>query len=114
MAITGIHALLYTSEPEALRQVLADVFGWSHVDAGDGWLIFRLPPAEMAVHPAEAPAQQLTLMCDDLEATIDQLRGAGVVVSDDLHTEDWGVFTMVDLPGQVQMMLYEPRHQTAI
>ncbi len=114
MAVTGVHALLYTTEPEALRRVLADALGWSHVDAGDGWLIFRLPPAEVAVHPSETPAQQLTLMCDDLVSTVDELRAAGVVVSDEVHTEEWGVFTMVELPGHLQMMLYEPQHPTAI
>lgn len=114
MAITGVHMLLYSAEPDALRRVLADVFGWGHVDAGDGWLIFRLPPGEIAVHPAEAPAQQLTLMCDDLSATIDDLRAAGIAVSRELHTEEWGVFTMVELPGEVHVMLYEPRHPTAI
>lgn len=66
MAVTGAHVLLYSSEPEALRAVFKDVLGWDHVDAGDGWLIFGLPPAEIAVHPAESPSHELTLMCDDL------------------------------------------------
>ena len=70
MPITGTHALLYTSEPEALRACLRDVFGWSHVDVHDGWLIFALPPAELGVHPAEAPAHELTFMCDDITATL--------------------------------------------
>src|SRR5205807_6854010 len=62
MAITGAHVLLYTSQPEELRAVLRDVFGWEHVDARDGWLIFALPPAELGVHPAESPSHELTLM----------------------------------------------------
>ena len=72
MAITGAHVLLYTSEPEKLRAMLRDVFNWRHVDAGEGWLIFRLPPAELGVHPAEGPTyeggmrHQFTLMCDDI------------------------------------------------
>ena len=75
MAITGAHALFYTSEPEALRAMLRDVFGWKHVDAGDGWLIFKLPPAELGVHPAEGPTfdggvrHQMSFMCDDINAT---------------------------------------------
>lgn len=70
MAIHGVHTLLYSSEPEALREVLRDVFGFESVDAGDGWLIFRLPPAELGVHPAEGPTykggarHQITFMCD--------------------------------------------------
>ena len=58
MAITGAHVLLYTSEPDKLRDVLRDVFGWDHVDAGGGWLIFKLPPAEVGVHPADAPVRR--------------------------------------------------------
>ncbi len=83
MAITGVHALIYTSEPEALRAVLKDILGWPHVDAGDGWLIFRLPPAELGIHPAEGPTydsgvrHQLTLMCDDLRTTVKELQGRG-------------------------------------
>src|SRR5712671_336624 len=73
MAVTGAHALLYTSQPEELRAVLRDVFGWSHVDAGGGWLIFALPPAELAVHPGEAPAHQFSLMCDDVGQTMQEL-----------------------------------------
>ena len=80
MAIIGTHALLYTSDPNALRAMLRDAFGFRHVDAGEGWLIFALPPAELGVHPAEDPTyesgvrHQLTLMCDDIHATIrDQL-----------------------------------------
>ena len=86
MAITGAHMLLYTSEPEALRAMLRDVFGWKHVDAGDGWLIFALPPAELGVHPAEGPTyesgvrHQLTLMCDDIRATSRQLAAKGIEV----------------------------------
>ena len=76
MSITGMHALLYTSEPEELRAVLRDVFEWPHVDAHDGWLIFRLPPSEVAVHPADAPSHQLSLMCDDLESTHGRSCGA--------------------------------------
>lgn len=86
MAINGVHVLLYTSEPVALRAMLRDVFGWRHVDAGEGWLIFALPPAELGVHPAEGPTHesgvrhQLTLMCDDIKATIVELRAKGVDV----------------------------------
>jgi predicted enzyme related to lactoylglutathione lyase len=120
MAIIGVHALLYTSEPEALRGVCRDVFGWRYVDDGDGWLIFALPPAELGVHPAEGPTyesgarHQLSLMCDDLDATIAELQGKGVEVRGEPEDEGWGVTTTVVLPGGVDVMLYEPRHRTAV
>jgi hypothetical protein len=120
MAIVGVHALLYSSEPETLRAVLRDVFGWPHVDAGDGWLIFALPPAELGVHPAEGPTHasgvrhQLTLMCDDIGATVEQLRAKGIEARGEPVDEGWGVTTMLELPGGVEVMLYEPRHPTAI
>jgi hypothetical protein len=120
MAIIGAHVLLYTSEPEALRDILRDAFSLKHVDAGDGWLIFRLPPAELAVHPGEGPTfeggvrHQLTLMCDDINATIKELHGKGVEVRGDPEDEGWGITTTLVLPGGVDVMLYEPRHPTAI
>jgi hypothetical protein len=120
MAITGVHALLYTSEPEAVRAVLRDVFGWRHVDDGGGWLIFALPPAELGVHPAEGPTHeagtrhQLSLMCDDITSTIDELRAKGVVVRGEPENEGWGITTTIVLPGDLEVMLYQPLHTTAI
>jgi predicted enzyme related to lactoylglutathione lyase len=120
MAITGVHALLYTSEPDAVRAIFRDVFGWKHVDARDGWLIFALPPAELGVHPAEGPADetgalhQLTFMCDDIVATSRDLRSKGINVRGDPEDQGWGITVMLGLPGGLEVMLYEPRHPTAI
>jgi len=120
MAIHGAHMLLYTSEPEALRAMLRDVFGWRYVDAGEGWLIFALPPAELGVHPAEGPTyeagvrHQITFMCDDIGATIAELRAKGVVIKGEPQDEGFGVTVMLGLPGGVEVMLYEPRHAMAI
>jgi hypothetical protein len=120
MAIIGAHVLLYTPEPEALRSTLRDVFGWKHVDAGGGWLIFALPPAELGVHPAEGPTDdsgarhQFTLMCDDIGATVRELRAKGIGVQGDPTDEGFGVTVMLNLPGGVEVMLYEPRHPVAI
>jgi hypothetical protein len=120
MAITGVHALLYPAEPEAVRDIFRDVFGFSNVDIGDGWLIFALPPTELGVHPAEGPTfesgvrHQLTLMCDDIATAITDLRGKGVAVRGDPVDEGWGITTTLALPGGVDVMLYEPRHPTAI
>ncbi len=119
MGIVGAHVLLYTSEPEALRATLRDVFGWKHVDAGEGWLIFALPPAELGVHPAEGPTwesgvrHQLTFMCDDIDATVRELRAKGVAVKGEPEDEGWGITAMLGLPGEVEVLLYEPRHPVA-
>jgi hypothetical protein len=120
MAIVGAHMLLYTSEPEALRAMLRDVFGLSHVDAGEGWLIFALPPSELGVHPAEGPTfdggtrHQVSFMCNDIRATAADLRAKGVDVTGDPVDEGWGVTVMLRLPGGCNVMLYEPRHPVAI
>lgn len=120
MAIIGAHVLLYTSEPQAVRAIFRDVFGWQHVDDGDGWLIFALPPAELGVHPAEGPTfesgirYQLTFMCDDISATVEDLRHQGVEVRGEPEDEGFGITIMLALPGGVDVMLYEPRHRTAI
>jgi hypothetical protein len=118
MAITGVHGLFYTSEPEALREVLRDVFGWRHVEAHPGWLIFALPPAELGVHPmmsrGEAPHHEISLMCDDLASTVADLQARGVEVRGEPQDQGFGITTVVVLPGGVEVMLYEPRHPTAI
>ena len=120
MAITGAHVLLYSSEAEKLRALLRDVFGWKHVDAGDGWLIFALPPAELGVHPADGPTydsgvrHQFSLMCDDIHATIRELRSKGIEAAGEPEDEGYGITVMLNLPGGVEVMLYEPRHKTAI
>jgi hypothetical protein len=120
MAITGMHALLYTSEPEAVRAILRDVFGFRHVDAGEGWLIFALPPSELGVHPGEGPTfdagvrHQISFMCDDITATIADLRARGVEVRGEPHDEGYGITAVIVLPGGCDVMLYEPRHPTAI
>ena len=114
MAITGAHGLVYTSEPEAVRALFRDVFGWKHVDAGDGWLIFKLPPAELGVHPAESGAQELTLMCDDIAATVAELRTRGIEFRGEPEDKGFGIGVTMLLPGGAQLLLYEPRHATAI
>ena len=118
MAIIGAHVLLYSSEAETLRATLRDVFGWRHVDAGEGWLIFALPPAELGVHPTEGPTERgrhlFSLICDDIAATIRELRAKGIEVQGEPSDEGFGVTVMLTLPGGVEVMLYEPRHPMAI
>lgn len=117
MAIIGTHTLIYTSEPDACRAVLRDVFGFDHIDDGGGWLIFRMPPAEMGVHPAETPADtshQISFMCDDLDETMAELSGQGIEFTEAPHDEGYGIVTHMELPGGVRVQLYQPRHTLAI
>ena len=119
MAINGLHGLLYTSEPEKLRALLRDAFGFTSVDAGGGWLIFAMPPAELGVHPDEGPTfasgvrHQMAFMCDNIGQTIAELRGKGVTVVGEPKDEGYGITTMLHLPGGCEVMLYEPRHPIA-
>jgi catechol 2,3-dioxygenase-like lactoylglutathione lyase family enzyme len=107
--ISGAHAILYSSDAEADRAFIRDVLGLASVDAGHGWLIFALPPAELAVHPADAARQELYLMCDDLQATVAELEAKGVEVKPP-SDQRWGLVTSLRLPGGGELGLYEPRH----
>jgi catechol 2,3-dioxygenase-like lactoylglutathione lyase family enzyme len=115
VTIKGAHVLLYTPEAEQLRATLRDVFGWRHVDAGDGWLIFALPPAEVGVHPADdSTHHELSLICDDIEATVAELRSKGIEFRGGPKDMGFGIGLTMLLPGGVEVLLYEPRHPTAI
>jgi predicted enzyme related to lactoylglutathione lyase len=113
--IIGSHFILYSRDPEADRAFFADVLGQSHVDAGGGWLIFKLPPAEVAVHPSDGSiGNELYFMCDDLEATMSELQTKGVDFTHDVSEERWGRVTRFRLPGGGEVGMYEPRHALAI
>jgi glyoxalase/bleomycin resistance protein/dioxygenase superfamily protein len=115
LAVTGAHVLLYTPEAEALRAMLRDVFGWDRVDAGDGWMIFALPPAELGVHPSDGPTQhELSLICDDVHATVAELQAKGVEFRGTPEDKGFGIGVTMLLPGGVDVLLYEPRHPTAV
>ncbi|HEX4654140.1 MAG TPA: VOC family protein [Mycobacteriales bacterium] len=109
--IDGSHVILFSRDPEADRSFFADVLGLSHVDAGGGWLIFALPPAEAAIHPTEGPpSHELYFVCDDVEATTDELRAKGVEFTVPISEERWGRLTKFRLPGGGEVGMYEPRH----
>jgi catechol 2,3-dioxygenase-like lactoylglutathione lyase family enzyme len=111
--ITGAHAVMFTHDADALRAFLGDTLGLRSVDAGGGWLIFALPPAELAAHPAaEGGRHELYLMCDDVNATVDELKGRGVEFAAPVTDEGFGLMTAMRLPGGGQLGLYEPRHPT--
>jgi catechol 2,3-dioxygenase-like lactoylglutathione lyase family enzyme len=111
--IFGAHVILYSSDAEADRTFLTEVLGLDSVDAGHGWLIFALPPAEAAVHPAEAPATQLYFMCDDLAAEMRSLKDRGVTCSE-VEEARWGSITNIRLPSGAEVGLYQPKHPMAI
>jgi catechol 2,3-dioxygenase-like lactoylglutathione lyase family enzyme len=112
--INGAHVILYSRDAEADRAFLRDVLEYRHVDAGDGWLIFKLPPAEVAVHPADGrESHELYLMCDDVEATVKELTAKGVECTQPVTDEGWGLLTRLRLPGGGEIGMYEPRHERA-
>jgi predicted enzyme related to lactoylglutathione lyase len=109
--ITGVHAIVFSQEAEQVRAFLKDVLGLSSVDAGGGWLIFALPPAELAVHPADGDGRhELYLMCDDIHATLAELRGKGVEVARDVTDQGWGLLAAIRLPDGSEFPIYQPRH----
>jgi hypothetical protein len=116
MAITGVHVVLYAHEAEADRAWLTDVLRLDSVDAGGGWRIFALPPAELAVHPASGVGGDvgLYLMCDDIERTTRQLRDEGVTFDGPVADQPWGRVTKIVLPSGGRLGLYEPRHASPL
>jgi catechol 2,3-dioxygenase-like lactoylglutathione lyase family enzyme len=108
--INGAHVIIYSQDAEADRQFFRDVLGFSHVDAGHGWLIFALPPAEVAVHPAEVgAAHELFLMCDDIHAEIAKL-DAKQIPHTGIDEQRWGSIIRLTLPGRSQLGVYQPKH----
>jgi len=109
--ITGVHAVVFSREAEQVRAFLKDVLGLSSIDAGGGWLIFALPPAELAVHPADGDGRhELYLMCDDIHATLAELRRKGVEVARDVTDQSWGLLAAIRLPDGSEFPIYQPRH----
>lgn len=117
--ISGFHSILYSDDPEATRAFLRDVLRWPHTDAGEGWLIFRTPPSEVGVHPttgpegqqwATVPRHEVSLMCDDIGATVAELRSRGAEVGDEVVDQGYGLVTTVAIPGAGTVHLFEPRY----
>jgi catechol 2,3-dioxygenase-like lactoylglutathione lyase family enzyme len=116
--ITGTHALIYPEDAEATRAFFRDVLDRPCVDAGGGWLIFNLPPAELGIHPTGADemptgTHRVSLMCDDIEQTMADLEAKGVRFTGPVSDEGFGLVTSMVIPGGVEMMLYQPRHPVA-
>jgi hypothetical protein len=112
--IFGAHVIVYSKDPEADRVFLREILGFKSIDAGHGWLIFALPPAEAAVHPSDGNiGHELYLMCDDLKAEIASLQAKGANCSS-VQEARWGSITKIRLPGGSDLGLYQPKHPTAL
>ena len=111
--ISGVHAIIFTRDADAVRAFLQDVLEFPSVDAGHGWPIFSLPPAELTAHPTDdAGHHELYLMCDDIEAAIIELERKGVEVSRPISEERWGRITAIRMPDGNELRLYQPKHPT--
>jgi catechol 2,3-dioxygenase-like lactoylglutathione lyase family enzyme len=126
--ITGVHALVYADDAEAARTFFRDVLEFPYVDAHGGWLIFRTGPSELGVHPTSAgaggeggegadwhtgPHHEITLMCDDIRATVAGLEARGAEFTQEIKEQGFGLTAMLKVPGAGDVMLYEPRHPVA-
>jgi catechol 2,3-dioxygenase-like lactoylglutathione lyase family enzyme len=122
--IFGTHVLIYTTDPEADRAFFRDVLDFRSVDIGHGWIIFKLPPSELALHPGDGqfaqrhaghmmPGALVYLMCDDLQATMAALAKKNVVCTE-VETENWGIRTTLKMPSGGEIGLYQPKHPTAL
>jgi catechol 2,3-dioxygenase-like lactoylglutathione lyase family enzyme len=113
--VNGSHVIFHAQDADKVRGFFKNVLQLGSVDAGHGWLIFALPPAEFAVHPAEdTPHYELYLMCDDIHATMKYMKAKGVEFEHPVKEQRWGLVTAIKLPGGGEMGLYEPRHPTAL
>jgi hypothetical protein len=110
----GAHVIVYSRDAEADRAFLGDTLGFPNIDAGGGWLIFKLPPAEVAVHPTDGePKHELYLMCSDIEKVLGECTAKGVEIVEPVSDEGWGLLASIRLPSGTALPLYEPRHPVA-
>jgi len=122
--INAAHVVIYTHDAEADRAFFRDMLGLASVDAGEGWLIFALPPTELGIHPTEEKSwpgsdvlkgrHQLYLMCDDIESTVGELEVKGVNFTQPIDDTGWGLLTALKLPGGSELWLYQPKHPSPL
>lgn len=113
--INAIHAVMYTKDADAIRAFFRDVLEFANVDAGGGWLIFALPPAELGIHPHDGkPHHELYLMCDDITAAVEKLHRKGVEFTQPVKDAGWGLLTALRLPDGEEMFLYQPKHPSPL
>ena len=113
--INGVHAIIFSDDAEGVRAFFRDVLRLPSVDAGHGWLIFALPPAELAAHPSGGKGRhELYLMCDDIETTVEELQAKGVEFTREISEEGFGLMTSLRLPDGSELAIYEPRHPSPL
>jgi len=122
--INAAHVVIYTRDAQADRAFFRDVLGLKSVDAGEGWLIFALPPTELGIHPTDEKSwaksdalkghHQLYLMCDDVDSTVRELKGKGVKFTQPVNDTGWGLLTALRLPGGSELWLYQPKHRSPL
>jgi catechol 2,3-dioxygenase-like lactoylglutathione lyase family enzyme len=113
--LTGLHAIVFTPRAEKVRAFFRDTLGLESVDAGGGWPIFAMPPAELAVHPdGGEPHHGLYLMCDDIERTLAELRAKGVEIAQEPRDAGWGLLAAIRMPDDSELPIYQPRHPSPI
>jgi predicted enzyme related to lactoylglutathione lyase len=112
--ITAVHNIIHASDAEATRAFFRDTLKMPFADAGHGWLIFALPPAELGIHPGSENRHDLYLMCDDIAVTVEELKGKGVEFTSEIANQGWGLITSFKVPGAGVMSLYQPRHASPL
>ncbi len=110
--IKGMHAIFFTPQAEELRAFIRDRLELPYTDVGDGWLIFDVPRADLACHPAEGVAHDISFFCDDLGETVSELKGKGVEFTSDITETDWGWMTTLRMPGNLEVILYQAKYTT--
>ena len=112
--IVGAHVIIFTKDADGARAFFRDVLELRSVEADAGWSIFALPPAELAAHPGDDAHHELYLMCDDINATVEELKEKGVAFARPVTDAGWGLITALELPGGGELALYEPRHPSPL
>jgi catechol 2,3-dioxygenase-like lactoylglutathione lyase family enzyme len=108
--ITGVHAMFYSTDPEATRAFLRDTLQLPAHDVGDGWLIFDVPEGEVGCHPADEPRHGVSFYTNDIDATIETLRSKGVPIKKEIEDAGWGRVAAIEMPGGVEVEIYQPRY----
>jgi catechol 2,3-dioxygenase-like lactoylglutathione lyase family enzyme len=113
--IRGMHALFYSTDPEALRAFLRDKLGLPGTDVGDGWLIFDAPEADLGVHPTDGASPpsgtgDISFYCDDIAQTVNELKARGVEFTQDVEDHGYGLVTFFKVPGNFKVQLYQPKY----
>jgi predicted enzyme related to lactoylglutathione lyase len=108
--ISGMHALIFSTDPDKTRAFFRDVMRLPYIDTGGGWLIFDAPSADLGVHPGDRHMHSVSFFCDDLPATVEDLKSRGATFSKPMWEEEWGYVAMLEVPGAGEMEIYQPKY----